>query len=88
MISCIQNAMDSKMKSMISKVDHGDRVTSLMTKVVLLEREATQLKAKVSDLESQVNDLRTEVIDVHQLIWKLGVVNFDFDCKRLLSVCF
>ena len=43
-----QNAMGSKMKSMISDVDHGDRVTSLMTEVALLKREDAQLKANVS----------------------------------------
>ena len=46
------------MKTMISNVDHGDRVTSLMTKVALLEKEEAQLKANVSDLLSKYDELK------------------------------
>ena len=59
-----QNAMDSKMKTMISNVDHGDRVTSLMAEVALLKREDAQLKANFSELESEVDELKIEVIAV------------------------
>ena len=47
---------------MISSVDHGDRVTSLITKVTSMEKEDAQLKAKVSDLESQIDKLKIKVI--------------------------
>ena len=47
---------------MISDVDHGDRVTSLMTRVASLEKKDSQLMANVSYLESQVEELKTEVI--------------------------
>ena len=57
--------MDSKMKSMISDVDHGDRVTSLMTEVALLKREEAQLKANVSNLESQIDELKTKA----KILW-------------------
>ena len=53
--------MDSKMKTMISNVDHGDRVTPLMTKVALLEKEEVQLKANVSDLQSKYDELKIKI---------------------------
>ena len=52
------------MKTMISNVDHGDRVTSLITQVALLKKEDAQLKANVSYLESQVEELKSEVIPI------------------------
>ena len=56
-----QNAMDSKMKTMISDVD---RFKSVMTRVASLENEDAQLKANFSHLEAQIDELRTEVSQV------------------------
>ena len=56
-----QNAMDSKMKTMISDFD---RFKSVMTRVASLENEDAQLKANFSHLEAQIDELRTEVSQV------------------------
>ena len=60
---CFQNAMGSKMKSMISDVDHGDRVTALESEITGLE----------DTMDQHSNSLHSRMVKLSQIKYQLPI---------------